>query len=127
TCIHTKSIDTTIVPYTTLFRSIATSTIIKERLIAMRMPFLCLNKVLNITKLIANETTNIVIAITIFKVIKKIITITKNMLDMIDIVFTIFELIRLTLLVKYSKYIALLTEIVSYLPIFQYVIFNIKN
>lgn len=91
------------------------------------MPFLCLNKVLNITKLIANETTNIVIAITIFKVIKKIIPITKNMLDMIAIVFTIFGLIRLPLLVKYSKYIALLTEIVSYLPIFQYVIFNIKK
>ena len=71
---------------------------INETLIAIFIPFLSLNNVLKIVKLIANDNTNIVMAIGMFIITKKIIPITRKTLEMIAIIFIMFGLIAFPLL-----------------------------
>lgn len=76
-----------------------------ETFTAILMPFLSLNKALKITKLIANDATNIAIAGISFIRINKIIPITSNILENIAIILMIFGLISSPLLYLVTRLI----------------------
>ena len=90
---------------------IAINTIANEILMTTFIPVRCLKKTLNITKLIANETTNIVMAITRFFMTSKMMPMTRKILEIIDSTFIICGLIGL----PSHFYIDYITQIVPYL------------
>lgn len=76
-----------------------------ETFTAILMPFLSLNKALKITRLIANDATNIAIAGMSFIRINKIIPITSNILENIAIILMIVGLISSPLLYLVTRLI----------------------